>query len=248
MKTLNFILLLAFLGFLNVACSKEEQFVTHDKTTVEGVLLSAADRSPIPNGKVLLLSDAKGDLTTAIWHGRWYSTRNELITDAQGHFSYRFKHSDDTVYAIAAEADGFFPNINSGGYDYPNWRASGLGGVKKGYKNYFTQANDSKDFQNNKGIVYLPEIRLAPEGWIKLRVKNQTKKYQTIHINGVSEDGNTGQTFNGLNVDEVLITLKRGGLDWSFPIFYYENGQPYKLRNDTVYCQPHDTVYHEIIY
>ena len=153
------------------------------------------------------------------------------------------------MYAIAAEADGYFPNRNSSGYAYPNWRATGLGGVERGYFNYYTRTDDGgRDFKNEKGIVYNPEIRLAPEGWIRLRVKNQTNTYQSIHINGVSKDGNTGQTFNGLNVDQELITLKRGGLNWSFPIFYYEDGQPHKLRNDTVYCQPHDTVYHEIIY
>jgi hypothetical protein len=41
---------------VGISCNKEPQFVTHENTTVEGVLLSAADRSPIANGKVLLLS------------------------------------------------------------------------------------------------------------------------------------------------------------------------------------------------
>lgn len=246
MKKSDLLIGVALIAF---SCSKEEnQFVTHENTTIEGVLLSAADRSPIANGKVLLLSDEKGDLTSSIWHGRTFSARNVLTTDAQGRFSYSFKHSEDTVYAIAAEADGFFPNINSGGYAYPEWQATGLERITKGYKNYLTQSRDDRDFQNEKGIAYLPEIRLAPEGWIKLRVRNESKKYQTIHINGVGEDGNTGQTFNGKDVDEELITIKRGGLNWSFPIFYYTDGQPYKLRNDTVYSQPHDTVYHEIKY
>ena len=41
---------------VGISCNKEPQFVTHENTTVEGMLLSAADRSPIANGKVLLLS------------------------------------------------------------------------------------------------------------------------------------------------------------------------------------------------
>ena len=41
---------------VGISCNKEPQFVTHENTTVEGVLLSAADRSPIANGKMLLLS------------------------------------------------------------------------------------------------------------------------------------------------------------------------------------------------
>lgn len=228
-------------SLLLFSCSKEGQYVTHENTTVEGVLLSAADRSPIANGKVLVLSSHNDGSGNAIWHGRGYSTRNVLVTDKDGHFSYSFKHADDTVYAIAAEAEGFFPNINSGGYPYPEWRATGRAKVEKGYFNYYNRASDEKDFRVKEGIVYLPEIRLAPEGWIKYRIINKSNTHKYVNIKAFA-GGGLGP-FTGHNVNKTVYDINRGGLRNIVYIYYSDS-----TVVDSIFVEPQDTVTYELTY
>ena len=242
MKFKNLVTGVFIIAILAVSCEKDPQFVEHEETTVEGRLLSAADRSPIAHGKVLLLVDDLGTLTSAIWYGRSFGVRNVITTDAQGRFSYRFKHSEDSVYAVAAEAEGYFPNRNSGGYPYPNWRATGRGGVKRGYINYYTRADDGpREFINEKGIVYNAEIRLAPEGWIKYRIINQDNKYDYINIKAFT-GGGLGP-FAGHNVNQTVYDINRGGLTNKIYIYYR-----YNTVVDSIYVEPHDTVLYELEY
>lgn len=236
-KTLGFVFLLT----ITSACEKKDQFVTHDNTTVEGVLLSAAGRSPIDSGKVLLLSSYDDGTGRAIWHGRGYSTRNVLTTDENGRFYYSFKHADDTVYAIAAEAEGYFSNYNSGGYPYPEWRATGRASVEKGYFNFYSRASDDKEYRVKDGIAYLPEIRLAPEGWIKYRIINQNNKQNYINIKAFA-GGGLGP-FSGYNINLTVYDTKPGGLRSEIYIYYRDS-----TVVDSIFVEPHDTVTYELTY
>lgn len=247
-RVLYNILILACSMLIFTSCKKNEQYVTHEKTSVEGVLLSAADRSPISNGKVLLLSDEKGEWGDAIWYGRWYSTRNTLITDAQGRFSYSFKHSDDTVYAIAAEADGFFPNINSGGYAYPHWRATGLEGVQKGYKNYYDRPDDDLDFIHNKGVVHYPEIRLAPEGWVKLNLFNEPPTHQNDILQISTEASSESVRFSGASVNTSYIAGPLMAGRYSRILYSISSQGDFEFHEDSVFIEPHDTTMYELTY
>jgi hypothetical protein len=240
---------LILVSFLAFSCSKEEQYVTHENTTVEGVLLSAADRSPIANGKVLLLNSYHDGTLNAIFYGRGYGIRNVLTTDKNGRFYHSFKHADDTVYAVAAEADGFFPNRNSGGYDYPRWRATGLQRLKEGYLNYFNNPNDQRDFVHNKGEAYYPEIRLAPEGWIKFIIKNEAPAYSN-DLMTLAPENSGGQSirFNGTNFPNPYFTepLRAGRLS---RILYNVTSQGnFQFYEDSIFVVPHDTVTYELTY
>ena len=241
--------LLISIVLIALSCSKEEQYITHENTTVEGVLLSAADRSPIANGKVLLLSSYNDGSGSAIWHGRGYSTRNVLVTDKDGHFSYSFKHADDTVYAIAAEAEGFFTNFNSGGYPYPKLRATGRASVEKGYFNYYNRASDEKDFRVEKGIVYLPEIRLAPEGWIKFKIINESPAYpdDVMKLGGEGAGGQlTNFTGASVNTQYYRGPLRAGRFSYiGYNVTSQGNFQYYE---DSVFLEPHDTAIYELRY
>ena len=231
------------------ACEKETQFKRHEKTTVEGRLLSAADRSPIANGKVLLLSSYHDGTLNAIFYGRSFRIRNVLTSNAQGRFSHSFTHSDDTVYAIAAEADGYFPNRNSGGYAYPNWRATGLQRIKDGYINYFTQSRDEKDFQHEKGKVYYPEIRLAPEGWIRFRIVNATPSYSNDIMKLLPENSNL-QTINFSGASVKTFYMAGPVRSGRFSIIRYNvtSQGEFQYYTDSIFVEPHDTVIYELEY
>jgi len=234
---------------VGISCNKEPQFVTHENTTVEGVLLSAADRSPIANGKVLLLSSYHDGSLNAIWYGRSYGTRNVLNTDAQGRFSYSFKHADDTVYAMAAEADGFFANRNSGGFDYPHWRTTGLEGLKRGYKNYYNRFDDSREFVNNKGTAHYPEIRLAPEGWIKFNIRNEEPTFSN-DIMKLGGEGSSGQliNFSGSNVNTQYFRGPVMAGRYVYVGYNVTSQGNFQFYEDSIFAEPHDTVTYELTY
>jgi len=244
------VLMCLALAILAVSCEKDPQFVEHEETTVEGRLLSAADRSPIAHGKVLLLSSYNDGSLDAIFYGRSYGIRNVITTDAQGHFSYRFKHSEDTMYNIAAEAEGYFPNRNSGGYPYPNWRATGRGGVKRGYINYYTRADDgARKFINEKGIVYNAEIRLAPEGWIQFHIVNEPPGFPD-DIMKLGGEGAGGQLIR-YKGSHVNVHKLRGPLMAGRPVYvgYNVTSQgEFQYYADSIYVEPHDTVLYELEY
>ena len=234
---------------VGISCNKEPQFVTHENTTVEGVLLSAADRSPIANGKVLLLSSYHDGSLNAIWYGRSYGTRNVLNTDPQGRFSYSFKHADDTVYAMAAEADGFFANRNSGGFDYPLWRTTGLEGLKRGYKNYYNRFDDSREFVNNKGTAHYPEIRLAPEGWIRFNIKNEAPAYSN-DLMTLAPENSGGQSirFNGANIPTPYFAGPLRAGRFSRILYNVTSQGDFQFFEDSIFVEPHDTVTYELTY
>src|SRR5690606_3476003 len=98
----------------------------------------------IVNGKIILLSSFFDE--PDFFHGRGYGVRNTLTTDENGRFYYSFKHSEDTVYTMAAEAHMYFDNMNSGdGAKYPQGRATGRATVDKGYQNLYTKISNGKD-------------------------------------------------------------------------------------------------------
>jgi len=248
MKKLAHFLFLIMLFFVALPSCEKEQYVTHEKTTVEGRLLSAADRSPIAYGKVFLLKDAKGDLTSAIWYGRHFFSRDTLVTDANGRFSYIFQHSHDTVYAVAAEADGYFANRNSGGYPYPNWRATGSQRIKRGYKNYFTLPHDNKDYQENKGIVYLPEIRLAPKGWVRFQVVNEEPSYNDDKL-VISPDGSSFvKEFYGSNINTFYTAPPVRAGRYQRIMYNVTSQGEFLFYEDSIFLDPHDTVTYQLKY
>lgn len=251
MKRLFFFLLIfpTFFFLVLTSCKKEEQYVTHENTTVEGVLLSAADRSPIANGKVLLLNSYHDGTLNAIFHGRGYGIRNVLHTDAKGRFSYSFSHAEDTVYAIAAEADGYFPNRNSGGFDYPNWRATGLEDVKRGFKNNYDRPDDKRDFVHNKGAAYYPEIRLAPEGWIKFNIKNEAPAYSDDLMTLLPENhGAQAIPFNGTIVQSYYLAGPLRAGRFSRILYNVTMQGDFQFYEDSIFVEPHDTVTYELSY
>jgi hypothetical protein len=249
MKKLAHFLFLIMLFFVALPSCEKEQYVTHEKTTVEGRLLSAADRSPIAYGKVFLLKDAKGDLTSAIWYGRHFFSRDTLVTDANGRFSYIFQHSHDTVYAVAAEADGYFANRNSGGYPYPNWRATGSQRIKRGYKNYFTNPHDEKDYHESNGIVYLPEIRLAPKGWIMFNIENESPAFSD-DVMKLGGEGAGGQltTFNGANVNTQYLRGPLRAGRFVYVGYNVTSQEQFRYYKDSVFIKPQDTVIYQLKY
>jgi len=241
--------LLIALILLAFSCAKKDRYVTHEKTTVEGVLLSAADRTPILNGKVLLLKSYYDGSLDAIWYGRGYSTRNVLLTDENGHFSHSFAHADDTVYAIAAEADGFFPNRNSGGYPYPQWRASGLGSVTRGYFNYYRRIDDNIDYQNHKGVANYPEIRLAPEGWISFVIENSPPTYNNDLMTLLLENhGGQSIPYSGIIGTNYYIAGPLRAGRFSTILYNVTSQGVFQFYEDSIYIPPHDTITYQLSY
>jgi len=249
LKKPGFLMGIALAILLAVSCEKDPQFVEHEETTVEGLLLSAADRSPIAHGKVLLLSSYRDGSLDAIFYGRSFGIRNVITTDAQGRFSYRFKHSEDTMYNIAAEAEGYFPNRNSGGYPYPNWRATGRGGVKRGYINYYTRADDGpREFINEKGIVYNAEIRLAPEGWIQFHIVNEPPGFESDRLDILTEESSLSKIFTGSSVNRQFIDGPVMAGRYSRILYNVTSQGEFQFYADSIYVEPHDTVLYELEY
>lgn len=231
------------------SCTKQTKDGRTDTTYVEGVLLSAADRSPIAHGKVLVLSSYHDGSLDAIWYGRGYSLRNTLVTDAQGRFSYSFAHSEDTVYSIAAEADGYFPNSNSGGYPYPHWRATGLASLEKGYRNYYNRPDDEKKFELEQGMIYLPEIRLAPEGWIKFNIENVPAAYSSDLMTLLPENhGGQAVRFNGSSIHSQYLAGPLRAGRYSRILYNVTSQGDFQFHEDSIFLEPQDTVIYELKY
>lgn len=243
------IVVLLFVTFMTFSCTKEDQYLSRENTLVEGVLLSAVDRSPIPNGKVLLLNSYQDGTLNSIFTGRGYRIRNVLTTNEDGRFYHSFKHADDTLYAIAAEADGFFSNRNSGGFDYPNWRATGLWGVEKGRLNYFNSPSDERKFVNNQGVVYNPEIRLAPKGWIKFKIKNETPAFSN-DIMKLGGEGSNGQliNFSGSNVNTQYLRGPVRAGRFVYVGYNVTSQGNFQFYEDSIFAEPHDTVIYVLSY
>jgi len=248
MKSLSIRLnIISVLVELSIACNKNEPSVTHEKTTVEGFLLSAVDRSPLSYGKVFILKSYQNGSSDAIWYGRKYLNRSVLQTDENGYFSFSFKHANDSLYAIAAEADGFFTNRSSGGFPYPSFRATGLGSIEKGYFNYFNRISDEKDFHTDKGVVYLPEIRLAPKGWIKFSIKNNHPAFDNDQLQ-LGGEGSFGQLgiFSGADINTFHMRGPLRAGRWVKIAYNIISQGKFQAHQDSILLSPHDTITYEI--
>lgn len=225
------------------SCSKDHRNMSHENTLVKGVLLNAADRSPINNGTIIILKSFDDGSGSAIWNGRNYKTRNTLLTNQNGEFTYSFRHSSDTIYALSAEADSYFANGNSGGFPYPNWYATGRTGIIKGFHNYFNQVNDEIIFENNKGVVKNPEIRLAPIGWINFQIENIPPVYTDDVMRFLPENqGGQSNSFNGpIGLTQFISNPIRAGR-YSKILYNLTSQGNFKSFQDSIFVIPNDTV------
>ncbi len=231
------------------SCTKTTADGRTDMTTIEGTLLDASTRQPIPNGKILLMSSFFDE--PQLFYTRGYGLRNALITDENGRFYYSFKHSEDTMYAMAAEADMYFGNINSGdGAEYPRGRATGRGQVNTGYQNKYNKITSGLDVSlKGKGVMIHPEMRLAPMGWITFKVEN----ISPTHYNDVMKlggEGSNGQPkiFSGADVNTIYLRGPISAGRFAYIGYNVTSNSQFTYYEDSIFLKAHDTTLYEIKY
>ncbi len=120
--------------------------------------------------------------------------------------------------------------------------------IERGYKNYLTLPTDDKDFQHEKGILYLPEIRLAPEGWIRVRIENTLPSYNNDLLRLSTEASSQSINFNGAGVNTIFITDPLMAGRYSRILYSTTSQGDFQFYEDSIYVEPHDTVTFELTY
>tara|TARA_R110002072_G_scaffold64082_5_gene158798 strand:+ start:722 stop:1351 length:630 start_codon:yes stop_codon:yes gene_type:complete len=191
-----------------------------DFTTVYGIVMDVSTLQPISESIVKIY---KGQCPGAFGV---YGSFLEDTVGPQGGYYFHFNQHKDTCYNLVAESKGYYGIEGVGSsITYPMAQGSGQEAIKKG-------------FENNM------DIYLVPIGWLKLRIVNENKLYQSISFNKESPDGTSHISFSGLDLDTTILTRKYG--NYSNVVAYFSGVK--RIGIDTIFVEAHDTTAFTILY